>query len=188
MPGGKSYQLTGSSGDGYKFARSLSHKVTDLKPSLVPLITNEGWCSALQGLSLKNVTFSLFENGKKKPLYTELGEMLFTHFGVSGPMILSASTHIKNFKDKNYYGIIDMKPALSEEKLDNRLKREFSENNNKDLKNIMGALLPNKMIDVFIKLSGISPDKKANQITKEERTVIIGLLKNLKITFKDFHS
>lgn len=186
--GGKSYHLTGSSGDGYRFSEELGHTVIPLKPSLVPLVTKEGWCAKLQGLSLKNVTFSLYEDGKKKPVYSELGEMLFTHFGVSGPLVLSASSHIKNLSSKKYVGIIDLKPALSLEQLNKRLIRDFSDNINKDFGNSLTGLLPHKLIPVFIRLSGIDADKKVNQITKPEREKIAELLKNLKITISDFHS
>lgn len=184
--GGASYPRTGSTGDGYKFARSIGHDVTPIKPSLVPLKIKEGFCPLLQGLSLKNVTLSLFENKKSKPVYTELGEMLFTHFGISGPLVLSASAHINGFKNNTYKIIIDLKPALSEEQLDKRLCRDFSENANKDFANSLNALLPKKMIPVIVKLSGIDASLKVNQITKEQRRGLVKLLKSLTLNVTDF--
>ncbi len=184
--GGASYSRTGSSGDGYKLARSIGHDVTRIKPSLVPLIIREGFCPLLQGLSLKNVTLSLYENGKSKPVYTELGEMLFTHFGVSGPLVLSASAHIKDFDKNSYKIVIDLKPALSVEQLDKRLCRDFSENSNKDFANSLNALLPKKLIPVIVSLSGIDATLKVNQITKAQRLALVKLLKNLTLTVADF--
>lgn len=184
--GGMSYSSTGSSGDGYRIAKSIGHTVTDIKPSLVPLKVKEGFCSLLQGLSLKNVTLSLFENDNKKAVFEELGEMLFTHFGVSGPLVLSASAHIKNFKNNTYKIQIDLKPALSEEQLDKRICRDFSENSNKDFANSLNSLLPKKMIPVIVKLSGIDANTKVNQITKPQRLELVKILKHLTLTVTDF--
>ena len=184
--GGASYSRTGSTGDGYILARSIGHDVTCIKPSLVPLKIKEGFCPLLQGLSLKNVTLSLYENSKNKPIYSELGEMLFTHFGVSGPLVLSASAHIKDFDKNEYKIVLDLKPALSEEQLDKRLCRDFSENANKDFANSLNALLPKKMIPIIVKLSGIDPSLKVNQITKAQRLELVKLLKNLTLTVTDF--
>ncbi len=179
--GGASYPLTGSTGDGYKFAEALGHTVNDICPSLVPLVCHEGFCSALSGLSLKNVTASFFCEGKKKAVYSELGEMLFTHFGVSGPLVLSASAHLRNMDKKSYYILIDLKPGLTEEQLDKRLLRDFSGELNKELKNSLDALLPKSIIPVVIKLSGIDGKIKVNQITKEQRNSLIGVIKGLKL-------
>ena len=133
--GGMSYSVTGSSGDGYKMAENIGHTVTDIKPSLIPLECHEGFCSRLSGLTLKNITLSVYEEGKKKPIFSELGEMLFTHFGISGPLVLSASAHIKDFQNKSYKAVIDLKPALTVEQLDKRILRDFSEELNKDFPN-----------------------------------------------------
>lgn len=184
--GGASYSRTGSTGDGYKLARSIGHDVTRIKPSLVPLIIKEGFCPLLQGLSLKNVTLALYENNKNKPIYSELGEMLFTHFGVSGPLVLSASAHIKDFDKNNYKIVLDLKPALSEEQLDKRLCRDFCDNSNKDFANSLNSLLPKKMIPVIVKLSGIDASLKVNQITKSQRQKLVKLLKNFTLTVTDF--
>ena len=184
--GGMSYPLTGSTGDGYKMAQKLGHTVTDLKPSLVPLTIHEGFCSHLSGLSLKNVTFTVFENGKKKPLFSEMGEMLFTHFGVSGPLVLSASSHIRYMGKKEYTAFIDLKPALTLEQLDNRVLRDFSEEQNKDYANSLSKLLPKSLIPVIIKLSGISGDKKVNQINREERIALCKLIKALPLHITGF--
>ena len=156
--GGKSYPLTGSTGDGYKMAEMLGHTVTEIKPSLVPIEVHEGFCSHLAGLSLKNVTLSVFEKDKKKPIYEEMGEMLFTHFGISGPLVLSASSHIRYMGKKEYYAKIDLKPALSLEQLDKRILRDFSEETNKDFSNSLFKLLPKSLVPVRVKFSGISGD------------------------------
>ncbi len=182
--GGASYSLTGSTGDGYKMAKDLGHTITELKPSLVPLVCHEGFCSKLSGLSLKNVTLSVFEEGRKKALFSEMGEMLFTHFGISGPLVLSASSHMRNMGKKNYTAQIDLKPALSLEQLDSRILRDFAQVPNKDFANSLDRLLPKSMIPVVVKLSGIPADRKVNQISREERRSLCELLKgfNLKIT------
>lgn len=179
--GGASYPGTGSTGDGYKMARDLGHTIVPLKPSLVPLITKETWVKKLQGLSLKNVSITLTDNRGKK-IYTDFGEMLFTHFGVSGPVILSASRHIL---DCDYMGVkllIDLKPALTEEKLDERIQRDFLKYSRKQFKNSLDDLLPQKLIPVIVELSNINAQKPVNQITKEERKSLVKLLKNFTLS------
>ncbi len=179
--GGMSYPSTGSTGDGYKFARDLGHTIVQPQPSLVPFETQEEWCKDLQGLSLRNVGLKMFlESKKSKPVYEGFGEMLFTHFGISGPLVLTASCHYE--KDKSAKIFLDLKPALSEEQLDKRVLRDFEEGLNKSFKNILGGLFPSKLIPVMIKLSGIDPEKKVNAITKEERTAFVKLIKNLPLT------
>lgn len=180
--GGLSYSGTGSTGDGYKIAEAVGHSISPLRPSLVPLCIKEGFCAKLMGLSLKNVKFSLYEEGKNKPVYSDMGEMLFTHFGVSGPLVLSASAHLKNIDKKSYYCVLDLKPALSTEQLDKRLQRDFSDNSNKAFKNSLDALLPQKIIPVIVNMSGISADTKVNQISKEQRLNLALLLKNIRMT------
>ena len=184
--GGKSYPVTGSTGDGYDFARQAGHTVTELKPSLVSLVCHEGFCTDLQGLALRNVAIKVVDTAKKKEIYKDMGEMLFTHFGVSGPMILSASSHMRNMEKGRYEIFVDMKPALTPEQLDNRILRDFSENNNKNFINSLGGLLPRKIIPVVVKLSGIRPTEKVNQITKEQRARLVSVLKEFKITVNDF--
>lgn len=182
--GGISYPSTGATGDGYRFAEKLNHKIVDPTPSLVPFEVKEGWVTEMQGLALKNVAITIDCEGKK--LYEDFGEMLFTHFGVSGPMILSASASIKPsyFKDftRDLTLKIDLKPALDKEQLDKRILKDFEEAKNKQYKNSIQKLLPSKMIPIIIELSGIDPDKKVNEITKEERQVLVNLLKGLPMT------
>lgn len=178
--GGLSYPVTGSDGDGYRFAKSAGHSVTALHPSLVPLITKEKWVSSLMGLSLKNVRLTIKIEGKQ--VYSDFGEMLFTHYGISGPLVLTASRHVIGKTDKKIEAFIDLKPALSDKELDSRLLRDFAKYVNKDFKNALDDLLPMKLIPVIIKLSGISPEKKVNSITKEERATLLRLLKGLKLT------
>lgn len=184
--GGLSYRTTGSTGDGHRFAKELGHTVTECMPSLVPMTTKEGWVPELQGLSLRNVEATIFD-GKKK-LYNDFGEMLFTHYGVTGPLMLSASSIVgKKFKDKKSNDKelrleIDLKPALSIEKLDQRVLRDFEENQNKQFKNAIGKLFPAKLIPVMIELSGIDPDKKVNVISKEERLKFVHLIKHFTMT------
>ena len=179
--GGLSYRTTGSTGDGHKFAKELGHTVTDCMPSLVPMTTKEGWVPELQGLSLRNVEATIFD-GKKK-LYNDFGEMLFTHYGVTGPLMLSASSIVgKKLKDKELRLEIDLKPALSAEKLDQRVLRDFEENQNKQFKNAIGKLFPTKLIPVMIELSGIDPEKKVNVISKEERLSFVHLIKHFTMT------
>ena len=182
--GGMSYPVTGSTGDGYKLARQAGHSVTEITPSLVPIVIQERECAEMMGLSLRNCVLSLYEEGSRKPLYSELGEMLFTHFGVSGPLVLSASAHIGELKKGKYRLVIDLKPALSEQKLDERILRDISEKPNKDLSNLLRGLLPSKMIPVIVKLSGIEGFKKGNQITSEERGRLVKLLKGFTLTVK----
>ncbi len=184
--GGKSYPATGSTGDGYELAKQAGHTVTDLKPSLVSLVCHEGFCTDLQGLALKNVSMSVIDSVTNKEIYKDFGEMLFTHFGVSGPMILSAGAHMRNMQRGRYKIYVDMKPGLSYEQLDARILRDFSENNNKNFINSLGGLLPRKMIPVAVKLSGIKPTEKVNQITKEQRRKFAEVLKKFKITVNDF--
>jgi len=179
--GGMSYPLTGSTGDGYEMAKALGHSVTDITPSLVPLCCHEGFCSAISGLSLKNVKVSFFEEGKKKPLYEEMGEMLFTHFGISGPIVLSASAHLRYMNKKSYKAVIDLKPALSVEQLDKRLLRDFESELNKDFSNSLDALLPKSLIPIIIRLSKIPNNTKVNQITKQQRSDLINIIKGLEL-------
>ena len=190
--GGKSYPLTGSTGDGYCLAQKLGHTITNLKPSLVPIeIFEKSICKNLQGLSLRNVSIKIIDNENKKEIYSDFGEMLFTHFGVSGPIILSSSAHLvryknidEKFKNKNIKIIVDFKPALSEEKLEARILRDFEEFKNKQFKNSLDKLLPQKLIPVIIKLSNINENKKVNEITKEERKQLVVLLKNFTLTLE----
>lgn len=182
--GGASYPLTGSTGDGYRFAEKLGINVTDIRPSLVPLETEEKWCRSLQGLSLKNVALKVTDAKSGNSVYDDFGEMMFTHFGVTGPMILSASAHIRNITPGKYRISIDLKPALDKETLDRRLLSDFEKYKNRDYSNALSDLLPSKLIDVFIQLSGIPPHKKVNSITKEERRAAVGLLKELVLTVK----
>ncbi len=192
--GGKSYAATGSTGDGYKMAEKLGHTIISIRPSLVPLTAKEkDLCSSLQGLSLRNVKIKLINLENKKVIYEDFGEMLFTHFGVSGPTILSSSSHLLRVKnidellraDKICLSI-DLKPALSEETLDNRILRDFKEFKNKQFKNSLENLLPKKMIEPIINLSEINPDKRVNEINKQERHKLIHLLKDFKVTIKGF--
>ena len=176
--GGMSYPGTGSTGDGYKMARALGHTVTELKPSLVPVCTAQD-CKPMMGLSLKNVTLSLKDSGGKV-LYSELGEMLFTHFGVSGPLVLSASAFIK--KGDSYTLEIDLKPALDEKKLDARILRDFSEAKNKQLSTVMRKLLPEKLIDAVLTRAEVPADMRVNEITKEKRKSLVAVLKSFSLT------
>lgn len=181
--GGMSYQSTGSTGDGYRFAKDLGMNVTELIPGLVPFNIEGEIPKMLQGLSLKNVTAAIFDG--KKELYKDFGEMLFTHFGVSGPLILTGSSFVsKQIKKGPLRLVIDLKPALSKEQLDTRLLREFEEGKNKQFKNVLGSLFPSKLIPVMIDLSGIAPEKKVNEISKAERESFVQMIKNfeLKIT------
>ena len=177
--GGVSYPGTGSTGDGHRLARKLGHTVVELKPSLVPLVTAENWVRELQGLSLKNIAITI-KNHNGKKIYEDSGEMLFTHFGVSGPVILSASRHILDYGYKDVRLVIDLKPALDEEKLDARIQRDFEKFSRKQFKNALDELLPQKMIPVMIDLVQIHPDKPVNQITREERRKLCHILKNLE--------
>lgn len=180
--GGKSYPLTGSTGDGYTLAKSVGHTVTPLKGSLVPLETEEDWCRECTGLSLKNVSLSVYDNEKFKEVYSDFGEMLFTHFGVSGPMILSASSHMRDITPGRYVCAVDLKPALSEEKLGERLIRDFAASPTKGLPTVLRGLLPKSLVPVITEMSGIDPSKNVNGITREERRELVYLLKNLTFT------
>ena len=184
--GGKSYPLTGSTGDGYIMAAELGHTVKEIRPSLVPLEIHEGFCTKLSGLSLKNVTLSVYEGEKSKPIFSELGEMLFTHFGISGPLILSASAHIRNMGKKSYTAVVDLKPALTTEQLDRRIQRDFSEEQNKDFSNSLDKLLPKSIIPTVVSLSCIEPDKKVNQISREERSRLCRTIKNFTMHITSF--
>ncbi len=178
--GGLSYPGTGSTGDGYRFAEESGHCLTKPCPALVPLEVRETWCRELMGLSLKNVTLQLFDG--KRELYSGFGEMLFTHFGISGPLVLSASSFLGKKKSEQLRVVIDLKPALDEEQLDRRLLRDFEENQNRQFKNALGGLFPAKLIPVMTALSGISPDKKVNEITRQERRQFLQLIKHLSLT------
>lgn len=184
--GGMSYPVTGSTGDGYEMAFRLGHTVTPLKASLVPLNVKQGFCSKLSGLSLKNVTLTVYESGRKKPVFSELGEMLFTHFGISGPLVLSASAHMRKMGSAEYVAYIDLKPALDEQKLDSRILRDFEEEKNRDFANSLDKLLPKSIIPVIISLSGIAPDTKVNQISREQRSRLCGVLKALRLDITGF--
>lgn len=184
--GGLSYPGTGSTGDGYELAKQAGHKITDLVPSLVPLEIHEGFCSELMGLSLRNTAIKVVDTESGKTVYTDFGEMLFTHFGVSGPMILSASAHMRNMKSGKYKIYIDLKPALTPEQLDARILRDFSENTNKNFINALNSLLPKKLVPVIVKLSRIPLSTKVNQITKEQRAALVQLLKGMCVTVTGF--
>lgn len=211
--GGNSYQATGSTGDGYKMTKELGHTITEIMPSLVPIVANNirdieknnkfvyeskytnslELCKALQGLSLKNVGIKFEDVSKNKVIYEDFGEMIFTHFGISGPTILSGSAHLLRYKNGrellntgNIVLRIDLKPALSMEKLDSRILRDFEQEKNKSFKNSLDGLLPQKMIEPIIKLTGINPDKKVNEVTKQERIILESLLKDFRVVVSDF--
>lgn len=192
--GGKSYPLTGSTGDGYSIASSLGHKIIPIKPSLVPLIIYEkNECKEMQGISLKNTGIKINDESKNKLIYEDFGEMIFTHFGISGPMILSSSAHLVRYKEiddlmkkRQIKLYIDLKPALTEEKLDDRILRDFKEFKNKQFKHSLDKLLPQKMIPIIIEKSCINENKKVNEITKEERKKLVNCLKKFELTIKDF--
>lgn len=182
--GGKSYPLTGSTGDGYELAKQAGHSVVPPLPSLIPILTKEADVKEMQGLSLKNVTLTVSKEGK--PVYSELGEMLFTHFGVSGPLVLSASAHMREADKRLYLMEIDLKPGLTEEQLDKRLLRDFSQNLNRDIINSLGALLPRKMIPVVLRRSGIPFETKIHEITKVERQTLLHAIKAFSLHPTDF--
>lgn len=195
--GGKSYSGTGSTGDGYELAQNVGHSITKIRPSLVPLTVKDNislkLCQKMQGLSLRNVSIKFIDTNKNKVIYEDFGEMLFTHFGVSGPVILSASAHLLRYKSIDellkagkIILSIDLKPALSKEKLDERVLRDFKEEKNKEFKNSLDKLLPKKMIDVVIQLSEINPEKRVNEITKSERENLVKVLKGLEIEISGF--
>lgn len=190
--GGKSYPLTGSDGKGYEIAKKVGHSVKEIRGSLVPML-GDNTCSKLQGLSLRNVGIYIYDKENDKKIYEDFGEMLFTHFGVSGPTILSSSAHVLRYKnvdekmrDRSIILKIDLKPALSIEQLDTRILRDFEEVKNKQFKNSLDKLLPKKMIDVIIEKSKIDPDKKVNEITKEERHTLVNLIKNFEVKLLGF--
>ncbi len=183
--GGKSYPLTGSDGSGYKLAMRLGHSVTELVPSLIPINSTSEYCKQMQGLSLKNVAIKV-EDKSGRCLYTDFGELMFTHFGVTGPVVLSASAHLRSADISELSMLIDLKPALDEKELDNRLLSDFSKNINKDYINSLGALLPTKMIEPFVSYTGIDPRKKVNLITKEERKTVLDALKRFTVPLYSF--
>lgn len=183
--GGASYPQTGSDGDGYRFAESAGHTVKEIKPSLVPLVSHDKACRDMMGLSLKNVTLSVVDNKKNKVIFKEMGEMLFTHFGMSGPLVLSASSHMRDMSENRYTVSIDLKPSLDEKTLDARLLSDFNKYINKNMDNAMSDLLPSKMIVPFLNKCGIKKEQKPNSLTKEERRTILETLKAFKI---DIHS
>ena len=184
--GGASYPRTGSTGDGYRLAKDAGHTVTPIVPSLVPVTSDDPGCKTMQGLALRNVSVSVRETASGKTVYSDFGEMLFTHFGVSGPVVLSASSHIRSMEPEQYELVIDLKPALDDEQLEKRLLRDFADNSNKDFRNSLGALLPKSMIPVFLQKTGVNPYKKVNQITKEERKAILKTLREFTIPLTGF--
>lgn len=184
--GGKSYPGTGSDGDGYRFAEELGHTVTDIKPSLVPIESDDDCCREMMGLSLKNVVLTLKDTVKNKVVFSEMGEMLFTHFGVSGPLVLSASSHIPQVESGRYIFYIDLKPALDEKKLDERILRDFKEIPNRIFANSLSKLLPSKMIPTVVELSGIDGEKQVNSVTKQERQRLVSLLKAFPVHIRSF--
>ena len=186
--GGASYPRTGSTGDGYRFAKAAGHKIVDIKPSLVPLVSKGRLCAHLQGLSLKNIAFKVKNSENGKVVFEDFGEMMFTHFGLTGPVVLSASAHLSDIESGKYIACIDMKPALDFKTLDARILSDFNECINKDFINSLDALLPQKMIDAVVGLSGIDPRKKVNSITKDEREKLVSVIKNIEIPLIGFRS
>ena len=184
--GGMSYPLTGSTGDGYVMARQAGHTVTPLRPSLVPLVSEDGWCGEAQGLSLRNCAVSVEDTIENRIIYQDFGEILFTHFGVSGPIALSASAHMDGMRPGRYRLLIDLKPALTEEQLDLRLIRDFERNKNRDFANSLDNLLPRSLCPVIVSLSGIPPKTKCHSITREQRRGLGALLKSLPVTIRGF--
>ncbi len=184
--GGLSYPLTGSTGDGYRLAESVRHTIVEPKPTLMTLVCHEGLCSDIMGLSLRNVTLHAIDTKKNRTIYSELGEMLFTHFGVSGPLVLSASAHMRPMERARYVLSVDLKPALTPEQLDKRVQRDFSENINRNYINALNGLLPKKLVPVIVRLSGIPASLKTNQITREQRQKLVALLKDLRLTVTGF--
>ena len=184
--GGMSDKMTGSDGDGYKFARRAGHTVTPLTPSLVPIVCEGRLCPSMQGLSLKNVSMKIVVRESGRVVFEDFGEMMFTHFGITGPMVLSASAHLPDISKKIYEAHIDLKPALDESALDARIRSDFAKYSNRDFVNSLGDLLPLKAIEPIIGLSGIDPRKKVNSITKEERRALLGTIKCIKIPLSGF--
>ncbi len=183
--GGLSYQKTGSTGDGYTWAENAGHEITEIRPSLVPLRVAEDWICDVQGLTLKNIGITVL-NGKGKKTYADQGEMMFAHFGLTGPVILSASAHMRKMGQEDYRLLLDLKPALSVEQLDRRILRDFEQNLNRDFCNSLGDLLPSSLIPSVIALSGIEPRKKVNSVTKEERSRLVSLLKEMEFYITGF--
>lgn len=181
--GGVSYPLTGSTGDGYEMAAALGHEILPPRPSLVPLVAEQPFCAQMQGLSLRNVAVRV-KDGRKKVIFHEQGELLFTHFGLSGPLILSASAHMRDFEKEHYYINLDLKPALDEEKLDKRLLRDLEENANRDFHNVLEGLVPRLMVPVLVELTGIPAEEKAHSVTKAQRRRLLDTLKCLRIDIK----
>ena len=186
--GGRSYSRTGSDGDGYEFARSAGHTVTPLLPSLVPIVCQGKLCPSLQGLSLKNVSLSIVDKNTQKEVYSDFGEMMFTHFGITGPMVLSASAHIPDISTGRYEARINLKPALDEKTLDARVLSDFSKYSNKDLINALDDLLPQKLIPVVVSLSGVDERKKVNSITREERKALTDVIRSIRLSLTGFRS
>lgn len=184
--GGKSYPLTGSTGDGYRFAKKVGHTVTPLNPSLIPLTSKEAVCPALMGLSLKNTALRIIHDKTGKCIYEDFGEMLFTHFGLSGPMVLSASAHLSRVHPSECTAVIDMKPALDEKTLDAKLLAVFGEAKNKDFENAIRPLMPAKLAEYMPKHLGIDPRKKVNEVTKEERRRLLEALKSMRVKLSGF--
>ena len=180
--GGVSYPGTGSTGDGYELAKQAGHTIVTPTPSLVPIVSQESWCKKLQGLSLRNVSIKVRNKKQGKVIYQDFGEMLFTHFGLSGPIILSASAHMRPMESGCFEIEIDLKPALSIEQLDKRLQRDFAQFSNRDFSNSLGELLPKKLIPIVVELSQITAETKCNQITREKRLEFAYLLKHLIVT------
>ena len=180
--GGMSYPGTGSTGDGYDLARQAGHTITNPKPSLVPLECHEGFCARLMGLSLRNTALEVWDSKLKRIIYRDFGELLFTHFGVSGPMALSASSHMREMEPERYRLRLDLKPALSPEQLDRRILRDFGETPNKNFINALNELLPKSLVPVIVQLSGIAPGLRVNQVTREQRQTLIALLKRFELT------
>ena len=186
--GGRSYSRTGSDGDGYEFARFAGHTVTPLLPSLVPIVCQGKLCPSLQGLSLKNVSLSIVDKSTQKEVYSDFGEMMFTHFGITGPMVLSASAHIPDISTGRYEARINLKPALDEKTLDARVLSDFSKYSNKDLINALDDLLPQKLIPVVVSLSGVDERKKVNSITREERKALTDVIRSIRLSLTGFRS
>ncbi|MBO5327034.1 MAG: aminoacetone oxidase family FAD-binding enzyme, partial [Clostridia bacterium] len=184
--GGLSYPLTGSTGDGYRFAEAAGHSIAAQQPSLVPLVEDGRFCATVQGLSLKNVALSVTDRQKNKVIFRDFGELMFTHFGLTGPLVLSASAHLRPMERGRYTLSIDLKPALDEKTLDARLLSDFEKYKNKDFLNALGDLLPQKLIQPLVERSGIDPRKKVHTVTKEERRAFLHLLKSLAVEIKGF--
>lgn len=184
--GGVSYSATGSTGDGYSLARQAGHSIIEPKPSLVPLNAHDWFCPALQGLSLRNVAVSVYDNKTKKTIFRDFGELLFTHFGISGPIALSASSHMREMLEERYVFEIDLKPALTYEQLDLRILRDFEKNKSRNFINALNNLLPKKMVPVVVKLCGIEPGLRVSQVTKKQRKTLVNILKSFKVTISGF--